>query len=174
MSTALKNEHESIVANNFIPVISSTTEAITYNNLAEKYNKTINVHVGIDTGMGRAGIWFENCQTEIIKISQLKNLNISGLMTHYSSINSNYEYAFLQKERFENICKKYTQNNVMIHSCSSFGIDKFIGKYDTAVRIGVLPFGIVNYESQYLLNQLSLQNAITTIFLLPCPKWRFF
>lgn len=160
LSTALPTERQNIVKNNFIPVISSTDEAYSYDYIAKRYNKNLAVHIGIDTGMGREGVWFENFDHTFAKILQLKNINVTGLMTHYSSINSDNNYTYLQKSRFENIVHKYSNLNLTIHSCSSFGIDKFIGKYDTAVRIGVLPFGISELNMQHMLKILSLQPAI--------------
>ena len=70
--------------------------------------KTINVHVKMDTGMGRLGLVvseqdhaMEKAVSEIQKIAALKGIRIQGVYTHFADADSgNNTYTSLQLKRF--------------------------------------------------------------------------
>jgi len=51
----------------------------------EKMGKKAKVHIKIDTGMGRIGIWHEDAMGLISKISKLNNVKIEGIFSHFPS-----------------------------------------------------------------------------------------
>ena len=55
-----------------------------YSSICEKLGKTIDVHIKIDTGLGRFGFSYDN-KEEIVKALRLKNLNYLGIYSHFSS-----------------------------------------------------------------------------------------
>src|SRR5436190_21304368 len=58
LSPALSAERADVVASGFIPMVSSVEEAAGYSTLARLQPTPI--HVKLDTGMGRIGVWHED------------------------------------------------------------------------------------------------------------------
>ena len=55
----LEEEDEAIVDFDLIPTLSSKNELDRFIKLSHKYQKQISVHLKIDSGMGRHGIWWQ-------------------------------------------------------------------------------------------------------------------
>ncbi|MEQ1605852.1 MAG: alanine racemase [Pyrinomonadaceae bacterium] len=88
------------------PVVFNEDEAFRLNSLAATTGKILDIHVKVDTGMGRVGVrpdvWGQFAAT----LAGLKHLNIDGLMTHFAAAENPVENAFteLQIERFDSAC----------------------------------------------------------------------
>lgn len=71
------------VANDVVVPVNGLDMAKAVSQEAQKQNKTVAVHLILDTGMGRFG-WLSGCCLESIKAaSQLPNLHIEGLYSHF-------------------------------------------------------------------------------------------
>lgn len=69
-------------------------------NNAIKSNFKIKVHLEIETGMGRTGIYLDELQDFINKIKNASNIEVEGVYTHFSSADDNPEFTKLQIEKF--------------------------------------------------------------------------
>ncbi|HXX58356.1 MAG TPA: alanine racemase, partial [Thermodesulfovibrionales bacterium] len=69
---------------NLIPVIYDLDSAVRFSEEARRRNRPLDVHVKVDTGMGRLGLNSENVLDDILAISKMDSLNIAGLMSHFS------------------------------------------------------------------------------------------
>ena len=107
-------------------------------------NSTSNVHIEIDTGMGRTGIKVDDIENFLNKVQNLSNINIIGLSSHLSSSGSNETYSYIQIKTFERaieilenhkICLKY------IHIYASGGTLMYPIKYSNMVRTGIMLYG---------------------------------
>ena len=56
-----------------------------YEEAARYVDGKLNVHIKVDTGMGRLGIFPENAVEFVAQVSRMKNINIEGLFTHFAS-----------------------------------------------------------------------------------------
>ncbi len=135
LSPSLKSEIGQIIENNLIPTISTLSFAKELN----KFGKC-KIHINIDTGMGRSGFIFEDALKNINKISQLKNLEIEGIFSHFSSAENDSEFTKLQSDKFEKILLKFKPK--YIHISNSCGAISFPNKYANLVRLGLLSYGI--------------------------------
>jgi alanine racemase len=115
------------------------------------------IHIKIDTGMGRLGVWFGEVDDFFTHVRGCDHLKICGLATHFSSLASDPTFAQLQLERFQEVVRKYGEAGWLNHASSSFGIDRFIGGTN-AVRIGALLLGIP--EDHGLVKRLGLESII--------------
>ena len=70
-------------------------------------NINCNIHVKIDTGMGRVGFQYQDAEKAIELIKNSSTINIEGIFSHLSSSESNEEYTRSQIEKFDLICRKY-------------------------------------------------------------------
>lgn len=76
---------------------------------AIKRNLKIKVHLEIETGMGRTGIYLDELEDFINKIKNSPNIEVEGVYTHFSSADDNPEFTKFQIEKFNKAvrnCKK--------------------------------------------------------------------
>lgn len=73
-----------IIDHNLTPVIFDIDKARSLNSTLAEQGKIINVHVKVDTGMGRVGVRPEHVKSFAKELSILTNLNIDGVMTHFA------------------------------------------------------------------------------------------
>lgn len=110
-------------------------------------NKKINIHLEIDTGMGRTGIQ----SYETIEISKIlrryPNISVKGIYTHFSSADSDEEFTKKQVEKFKKAiddAESILGKLKYIHCSASNGILKMQDEFYNLVRPGILLYG---YES---------------------------
>ncbi|MEO8354089.1 MAG: alanine racemase [Chthoniobacteraceae bacterium] len=80
LSPALPAERAEIVAQGFIPLVSNAEEAVAYSALARIVPAPI--HLKLDTGMGRAGVWHEDAAAMLREIKSLRGVEITALASH--------------------------------------------------------------------------------------------
>lgn len=135
-------------------------------------NKKVNVHIKIDTGMGRLGFYpNEDTVKEIIKISKLKFIKITGIFTHFANAdNIDKSFTIEQIKRFNNLLEllknnKFDFNNIDIHASNSGGIldfNKLSNRFNfnfNMVRAGIIIYGL--YPSEYVEKSISLKPAMS-------------
>jgi len=66
-------------------MVGSWQEAAALHVLGKKLSRRIRVHVNLDSGMGRAGFYYqdENAKAELRKLGALTGIEIAGIMTHF-------------------------------------------------------------------------------------------
>ncbi len=104
-------------------------------NIGRLFNKKINVHLKIDTGLSRLGFLPKEVQTALDTIKHLPNLHLQGIWSHFIEA-FNQELVHEQEE----ILKQFWQPNTQIHISNSNSslITKYT--YDFA-RIGAGLYG---------------------------------
>jgi alanine racemase len=111
-------------------------------------NKKIKVHIKIDTGMGRIGIWHETAFADILKICNMKNLSVEGLFTHFPSADTDIEFTKKQLSIFETLINKLNQNKIkipLIHAANSsaiFWLKTACTGLFNMVRPGIMIYGM--------------------------------
>ena len=79
-------EIDAMLANNITPTISSLDEAKLFEKVLPR---RVNVHVEIDTGMGRCGFWHTEAGAALKQLTALPHLQIAGVYTHFPSADEN-------------------------------------------------------------------------------------
>lgn len=127
-------------------------------------NKTAQIHIKVDTGMNRIG--FKDCDEniEVIKqISQLPNIQITGIFTHFARADEEDKTAALkQLARYENFVNKLEDNGVSIpikHISNSAGIIDFPQARFNMVRSGIMTYGL--YPSKEVSMDFPLYPALS-------------
>src|SRR4030095_23071 len=83
------------------PVVFELDRAGSLDAAARKHGVTKNVHVKIDTGMGRVGVSFHEVAEWSESLRKFKNLHVEGLMTHFAAADDlTDEYTKVQMLRF--------------------------------------------------------------------------
>ncbi|MDR2812761.1 MAG: alanine racemase [Puniceicoccales bacterium] len=157
LSPVLRDELEDLRQAKAIPLISSAEEADMLQCFAQEKQYVQPIHVKIDTGMGRLGVWFEAVDTFFEHMRNCNHVKICGLATHFSSTVSDPIFTQLQLGRFQKVIQKYGEPDWINHASSSLGIDRFI-EGTNAVRIGALFYGIP--EDNAFVKQLGLESIV--------------
>lgn len=143
----------------------------------EKCNGKLNVHIKVDTGLGRLGVSIENFPEFLNKVIANKNLELEGVMSHFANAEDVLvqEYALQQIEVFEkarNIVLKELGQDVfgklLFHMSASAATMLLPQSHYNMVRIGISLYGLwPSHETK-----LSVFKKYDTVFdLQPVLSW---
>ena len=138
-STAIKEDIEKLVENNIVLTIGSKESAEEVEKVGQELNKTIHVHLKIDTGFGRYGFIYTDREEIVKTIKPLKNIKIEGTFTHFSNSYYDDNYTKTQFNRFLDCIETLKMNDIetgMLHVCNTSAFIKFPNMHLNAVRIG--------------------------------------
>jgi len=99
LSPCLPAEREAVVREGFIPVVSSTAEAKAYAHLAD--GKPVRIHLCIDTGMGRIGVWQEDAVTTAQEIAALEQIEVESVSTHLPVADSDPDFTATELQTWD-------------------------------------------------------------------------
>ncbi|MBU4348762.1 alanine racemase [bacterium] len=84
LGLTLKQQAELLVSYNITPTVSEYEMIEKLSESAFTKGKIVKVHLKVDTGMGRIGIFPNHVLNFIKKVKVLKNVEIEGIFTHFS------------------------------------------------------------------------------------------
>ena len=133
----------------------------------QKVNKIVNIHIKVDTGASRIGIWPEQADGFIEKIKRFKYLNLRGIFTHYANSESrNQSYTNQQTQKFQNIIDQ--KQIPLAHAACSASILNNPRTFFNMVRIGIGLYGLwPSKDTQSMANKKSF-----SINLQPVLSWK--
>ncbi len=141
------NEFPDLIAHSVIPMIDDIGLAQNLDKAARNAHKKIQVHMKIDTGMGRIGCLPKNALELRKKIEFCRHLEYSGTATHMSSADSNKKFTEEQCAIFRDTCDMIRQSGHslgMIHianSATTLQYTQSIKDISHMVRIGLMLYG---------------------------------
>ncbi|MDR2046777.1 MAG: alanine racemase [Clostridiales bacterium] len=143
------------------PSISNIEAAETFSRAAAKKGKIVEIHIGVDTGMGRIG--FLESEKEILAaLKDLPNLKIAGLCTHFARADETDKlYSERQRAKFlsmESFLRANGAETGLKHIGNSAGIIEFDEHYDI-VRPGIMLYGL--YPSKEVRQDFGLIPAMS-------------
>ena len=93
------------VENEIILTVSSLSEGERISHEAKSIGRIARVHAAVDTGMSRIGFRVDEGAERIKKLSELENLKVEGIFSHYAvSDIKDKTFTALQTERFKKVC----------------------------------------------------------------------
>ena len=126
--------------------------AIELNEAAKAIGKIVDIHVKLDTGMSRTGIFAQENPVEAAKavnrISALSNLAIRGIFTHFAAADMPEKDAFTAWQLanytavLEALKKLGFDREVVCHASNSAGIMYHPETHFDMVRMGVMMYGL--------------------------------
>ena len=153
LSPLLPEEDELLIEHDLTATVSTLDECERLQSLATERKDKMKIHLKVDTGMGRLGIWHTEAYDLLESINRMSGLELSGIYTHFSSASSDLAFTKTQRERFLALIDKAAplKKDLLIHADNSAGIDTLLGDSPfNAVRIGLLQFGIPPYPKSAL------------------------
>lgn len=88
-----------------IPTLTNLHDIQYLSGLATKLGKTLEFHLKIDTGMGRIGVSPQDSYNMLQKISEMPEIKLAGIYTHFAVADSDSSYTQNQLEIFHDITK---------------------------------------------------------------------
>lgn len=136
-----------LIKNDITMGIYNYEHAKVFSKAAGQLNKTAHFHIVVDTGMKRIGFQpTDESVEEIIKISQLPNVELEGIFTHFSMADGDdLEYTDYQFNLFNEFIAKLAARNIhfKIRHCGNSAAILREPKYHMdMVRAGVIMYGI--------------------------------
>ena len=107
---------------------------------------SINVHLKIDTGMGRMGVPYSKTKDILEIISHISSINVEGVYSHFSTAEEqNTDYRDWQLERFNKVVKltkAFLPNTKYFHIANSASILNCPASHFSMVRPGISLYGV--------------------------------
>ncbi|MBI1953658.1 MAG: alanine racemase [Candidatus Omnitrophica bacterium] len=102
------------------------------------------VHLKVDTGMGRYGVWHEEAVELSRRLAQLPGLKLEGTLTHLGMAGQSQEATEEQLTRFNGLLARMKKAKLpagIRHAANSVGLIKFASSHLDLVRSGLLLYG---------------------------------
>jgi len=141
---------------------------------AKKLGKTAKVHIKAETGNNRQGVLADDLLAFAKHISEVGNIEIEGLSTHFANIEdtTDHSYARTQIERFllaSQILKENGINVAIKHCANSAATILFPETHFELVRVGIASYGMWTSKETYV---AYLQERNNGFDLIPALAWK--
>lgn len=169
-------EQMHVCANNDIHCVVTTTHAVdAVVDTLKDTDEVINLHVNVETGMGRCGADPELAAKLIEIIDACPNTNLAGVFTHFATADEeDLSYAYDQLDQYNKFLKQnglLDRNDVTIHAANSAATIKMPEAHFDMVRCGVSMYGYYSRPMEnppvQLKPALKLQAPLTGIKKIP-------
>lgn len=154
LSPALPEEHARAVSLGIDLTLSSAEEVAQVSAAATALGRRARVHLKVDTGMGRAGVWHTRAGDVLAAALAAPGLSLGGLYTHFSNADGDPAFTALQRRRFLDVLAGVpasARGGLMVHADNSSGLDTFAADSPfNAVRVGLLQYGLPPHPGSFL------------------------
>lgn len=117
---------------------------------SEISHRKAKVHLKIDTGMERIGVSHKFAVEFVRRVAMMKNIDIVGLYSHFSSSDDDLEFSALQLERFQVIIHGLKKIGIEIplkHIANSASVINNPDSHFDLVRPGLILYGITPFPA---------------------------
>ena len=145
-----KGDAEWIVSYNLKSIIYSFDAVLSLSKEAERQGKIADVHIKVDTGMGRIGIQSDEVMGLVKKVSSLKNIKIEGILTHFATAYEvDREFTGRQIKTFKAVIDELKKSGFsfsFMHASNSAAIVNYPESYFNTVRPGIILYGSTPFD----------------------------
>ena len=138
--SSLPEQAAHIVAHGLTPTIGDWEFANRLNDVA---SKIVSIHVNINTGMNRSGIYWTEAAQFLNRLKTLHRLNVEGVFTHLATADeTDKRFVFVQLKRFSSVLEKVRNGSEFAHAANSAAALAIPEAHFDAVRPGLSLYGI--------------------------------
>ena len=163
LGLTLEQQVELLVSYNITPTVCKYETIEKLSKFAVKEEKTVKVHIKVDTGMGRIGIFPNHVLDFVKKVKVLKNIEIEGIFTHFSVADEkNKAYTEAQFKKFMEVLNILEKEGIKIpvkHVGNSATLLDFPHMWLDLLRPGISIYGL--YPSREVQKTVKLIPAHT-------------
>lgn len=136
-----------LLEQNLTPVIFRIENAEWFDEAAKRASRIANIHIKVDTGMGRIGVPFEEIAQFAEHLKRFKNLNIEGILTHFAVANNLNENDFTNNQISQlmiskDILHEKGFNPEYVYMANSPGAVAHPASLGNMVRLGGILYGL--------------------------------
>ncbi|HJP91298.1 MAG TPA: alanine racemase [Pyrinomonadaceae bacterium] len=129
------------------PVVYQLDVIESFNHAASNAGVVADVHVKVDTGMGRLGVRFDELSEFVVALKQFRNIRIDGLMSHLAAADDDScePLTHDQIRRFEDavtVFRDHGYRPTHLHLANSAGIFSHRETWGNMVRPGGVLYGL--------------------------------
>ncbi len=154
LSPSLPGEMPRAVGLDLDVTLNSIAEAEALERCAASAGRKVRVHVKVDTGMGRAGVWHTEARGLIDFVRAAKHLDWRGLFTHFSEADADTDFTAEQRRIFLALLAEVPADErarLLVHADNSAGLETFSAASPfNAVRIGLMQYGLPPSAGSFL------------------------
>ena len=149
--------------NNLTPVVHDLESLRSLENGVQARGVTLNVHLKIDTGMGRIGFLAAEIDSWLGELKKLRALQIEGVFSHFSTAEDVAgDFTRAQLVTFSNLEQRLRAEGIappLVHLANSAATITLPAAYFDMVRPGIMLYGI--YPSAAMANQIALKPVLS-------------
>jgi len=138
LSGTLPAEHGEVARRGYIPAVSTFEEAALYASHAA--GGRVKIHLVVDTGMGRLGVWQEETIETARRILALPGIEVTGISSHFPVADEDPAFTAEQLARFHSVVEKLRfigLGDALVHIENSAGLIQFPAQAGSLVRPGL-------------------------------------
>ncbi len=132
-------------AHDLTPIVASLESARRVAEAAVRLRRTINIHIKVDTGMGRIGLRPDAALALVRELSALKGIRVQGLYTHMAKAEDDRSYTERQLSAFRKVLKSLDKEGLrppLVHAANSAAALRHPGARFDLVRPGLAAYGL--------------------------------
>ena len=149
LGMVLGKDIEPLFRYNLTPTVCTLELAAALNQLGRALGRKINVHIKVDTGMGRLGVLYEDAVAFTKKIQRMKFIHIAGLFTHFPLADSDRDFTLYQINLLKQLIIKLNKKGIpipLVHAANSMGVISYKSSHFDIVRPGLAIYGLYPRE----------------------------
>lgn len=154
LSPVLPDEDRYLAEYDLAATVSSADEVARFDAVGRAAGQAVRIHLKIDTGMGRMGVWHAGARALYECIDAAPGVRLAGVFTHFASADEDPAFTEQQRRIFLRELQGLPgriPSALLIHADNSAGLETAPG--DTpfnAVRVGLLQFGVLPHPHSLL------------------------
>lgn len=145
LAPVMPNQIEAVIANDLTIMIDDGTIAYEADKICKDHNKTVRIHVKINTGLNRFGIVPDKAVEFIRDVkNNCSRLEIEGVYTHFRDPEFNKSFTDTQIALFDDVLEKLNKEGLrppIAHAAATGGILMYPQTHYDMIRCGILLYG---------------------------------
>jgi len=162
LAGAYEDQFADFVTHALTPVVHELAGLKQLETAVKDRGTTLDVHLKIDTGMGRLGLPAGEVEHWLPEIKNLRALQIAGVFSHFSHAESvEGDYTRRQLAIFKNVLERLRAQRIappLVHFANSAATITLPEAYFDMVRPGIMLYGV--YPSPAMASQITLKPAL--------------
>lgn len=155
LGPALPGEERYLAEFDLAATVSSAGEVRRCGAAGAAAGRQVAVHLKLDTGMGRLGVWHDEAAALHAVIRATPGVRLAGVFTHFASADEDAEFTAEQRRRLCAALDRMpglARARLFIHADNSAGLESApgVGSPINAVRVGLLQFGVLPHPHSLL------------------------
>ena len=162
---ALPVQAETIIEYELTASVYEPTLCKALSRAAQAKGTSVKVHLDVDTGLNRGGIWYTEAADFLKWLTSLEGIEIEGIFTHFATADEvDKSHVDLQLERFRSVLSVLSKINLrpsIVHAANSAAALTLPETHFDAVRVGLSLYGVYPSLEVRRVSPVSLQPALS-------------